>query len=77
MSKNEYSRERIPGWTDRIFHRRSHKMQRTSYSCEEAITGSDHRPVIARYERPIDEPAFSVASDNFVPVRIRRECQLI
>lgn len=49
VAKNEYSRERIPGWTDRIFHRKGKAMKRISYGCEYGIMGSDHRPVVARY----------------------------
>ena len=39
-----YSRERIPGWTDRIFNRIGRSKQK-SYSCLYFTKGSDHRPV--------------------------------
>ena len=55
MSRNVYHDDRIPGWTDRIFSRNSTRMTRHSYGCEYEIYGSDHRPVIARYERKVEE----------------------
>jgi hypothetical protein len=76
VTKNEYSRERIPGWTDRIFHRRGKALKRISYGCEYGIMGSDHRPVVARYEKSVDEGAFSLTSENYIAVK-SRNCQLI
>lgn len=48
LYSDEYNRERIPGWTDRIFVRKS-KMERHSYHCEYGIKGCDHRPVLASF----------------------------
>lgn len=50
VENNVYNRERIPGWTDRIFSRKS-KMKRVSYKCGTNIFGSDHRPIIAEFEK--------------------------
>ena len=49
----EYNRERVPGWTDRIFHRRG-RAQQTNYQCFYHIYGTDHRPIMAEYLLEID-----------------------
>ena len=49
QNSNEYSHTRIPGWTDRIFYRKG-RCRALQYSCMYNLYGSDHRPVIARYE---------------------------
>jgi hypothetical protein len=55
---DEYNRDRIPGWTDRIFHRLSPTLVRASYGCEYNIKGCDHRPVIATYYKSMDGPSY-------------------
>lgn len=69
---NEYNRDRIPGWTDRIFARKKQGMQLQSYLCEYNTFGSDHRPVIAKYVKPISH------TDNYSQRRPNESsCQLI
>lgn len=53
LENNEYNNERIPGWTDRIFNRKS-KMQRECYVCEYDIFGCDHRPVLAKFIKTVE-----------------------
>lgn len=74
VESNEYNRERIPGWTDRIFARKKKQgMQLQSYLCEYNTFGSDHRPVIAKYVKPI------IHADNYSQQRHDNSsgCQLI
>lgn len=73
MSKKspEYSRERIPGWTDRIFHRRGRAKQ-IDYKCFYYVYGTDHRPIAAEYLLGID-PKFAVEKTNNP---MRSECSL-
>lgn len=49
--KNTYNNNRIPGWTDRIFHnsRTGAELEQTSYYCDFEVFGSDHRPVLATF----------------------------
>lgn len=49
--KNSYNNNRIPGWTDRIFHnsRVASEMEQLSYDCDLEVFGSDHRPVTATF----------------------------
>jgi|688.fasta_scaffold916184_1 hypothetical protein len=44
----EYDRKRIPGWTDRIFHRKG-RVKQDSYRCMYELFGTDHRPIIAGF----------------------------
>lgn len=72
VESNEYNRDRIPGWTDRIFARRKQGMQLQSYLCEYNIFGSDHRPVVAKYVKSISR------ADNYSQRRQNEaNCQLI
>lgn len=48
-----YDHTRIPGWTDRIFSRKSKELIPVSYDCLEEVLGSDHRPVLARYTKSL------------------------
>ena len=64
---DQYCRQRVPGWTDRIFNRMGRSKQ-LSYSCEYNVLGSDHRPVIASYKVPTDE-GLSVFAEDFVSVQ--------
>jgi hypothetical protein len=50
----EYNRKRIPGWTDRIFHRKGNTKQ-MSYECMYDAYGTDHRPVLASFEVSTEE----------------------
>jgi inositol polyphosphate 5-phosphatase INPP5E len=64
--RNEYSRVRIPGWTDRIFSLKKQgegSMKRESYSCEYNVLGCDHRPVIARYRKPLSKGISSFGNE--------------
>jgi len=45
-----YNRSRIPGWTDRIFAKKTTGLRLVSYGCEYNVMGCDHRPVLANYE---------------------------
>lgn len=51
INNNSYSGNRIPGWTDRIFHYSPHPdLEQTSYTCDFGVLGSDHRPVFATFK---------------------------
>jgi hypothetical protein len=64
--KNTYSSNRVPGWTDRIFHSCLHDkdIEQTSYECDLDILGSDHRPVVATFRT-----SFRSQTSKFVEVR--------
>lgn len=47
-NNQEYDKKRIPGWTDRIFHRKGRARQDT-YRCLYNLYGTDHRPILASF----------------------------
>jgi len=65
--KNSYSDNRIPGWTDRIFHSfgATSELEQLSYDCDFQVFGSDHRPVLATFRT-----SFGRHADRMVEVRM-------
>jgi hypothetical protein len=65
--KNTYNNNRIPGWTDRIFHSclNDKEIEQTSYECDFDVLGSDHRPIIATFRT-----FFHPVTSKFVEVRM-------
>lgn len=49
-NKSTYCSTHIFGWTDRILAKKSNFLRQLTYDCEYEVLGSDHRPVIARFE---------------------------
>lgn len=71
----EYDKKRIPGWTDRIFHRKGRARQ-LSYRCLYDLYGTDHRPVLATFQVETEE-TLSIFPEDFIPVKTRDSCALI
>ena len=52
-NSQEYNKQRIPGWTDRIFTRKG-RIRQHKYSCLYSLFGSDHRPVIGVFSLELE-----------------------
>jgi endonuclease/exonuclease/phosphatase family metal-dependent hydrolase len=73
----EYHRGRIPGWTDRIFHRKGRAKEK-GYKCMYNLYGTDHRPVIATFEVSLEETLSAFQEEVGVEGgRARHTCALI
>lgn len=70
----EYNKSRIPGWTDRILHRRG-KVKQMHYGCFYHIYGSDHRPVFASYT-VVPNSRATIFDEKFAQVKLGG-CRLI
>lgn len=69
-----YHKNRIPGWTDRIFTRKG-RIKQLSYSCMYDLYGSDHRPVIGVYQ--IESMEGLTILDEELILKNDSSCQLI
>ena len=50
IDKNTYQSGQVFGWTDRILTRKTNTLHQVTYNSEGSVFGSDHRPVLARFE---------------------------
>ena len=75
VDDQQYCRERIPGWTDRIFYRKG-PLKQLFYECEQNIFGSDHRPIVSGFTVETEE-GLSVFPEEFINVGPRGTCVLI
>lgn len=70
-----YFKNRIPGWTDRIFSRKG-RIKQAEYSCMYDLFGSDHRPVIGVYQiEPVE--GLTILDEDLLLKKEDSSCQLI